>query len=399
MDAVSYSADIDDAEFDFASAFDALGAGPVHLNVQFDEPLLPDDESDWLLGAKQKARRIKRNIEEKDLQIETSRGVIIVGHDRAGFSVNEISNFVKLVGWPLIAEDPLSFEGAISHASLFLVSDMAKEELHPDCVIVIGRTTLSRSTNALIKSASREIVIDPRIEHIDTKRVADQVFWHLPRLVGEIESDPEWIALWNTYSQKTEKLISTLEAWSEPAICQFIASTLKEGSTFYLSSSRPIRDIEGFATPRNGIETFANRGLAGIDGNISCAVGIASQRTSTTALIGDLSFLHDHNGLLSAQGVALRIIVLNNDGGGIFSTLPQSGVDGFEKIFGTPHGLNIEAISAAVGIKTTSVYSISDLGAELAKPIVGLSVVVVQLPTREANAEALRSLYKALAIL
>ena len=392
IDAVAFSADVENSEFDFSSAFNFLRKGPVHLNVQFDEPLLPDDQSDWLVDAHLVSPNRSEHPVVENLSIKTPRGVIVVGHDRAGFTVDEVNDFAMKVGWPLIAEDPLSFESAVSHASLFLGAEQVRAALIPECVIVIGRTTLSRSINSFIKSASREIVIDPRIENIDTKRFADQIFLRIPFLVGEVDVDQAWHALWDLYSKKTETLIPKMESWSEPAICRLIANSLQQGSAFYLSSSRPIRDIEGFASPRSGIETFANRGLAGIDGNISCAVGIASQRTSTTALIGDLSFLHDHSGLLLDKDVALRIIVLNNDGGGIFSTLPQSGVDGFEKIFGTPHGFDLAAISKALGIKTFSITELSELTRELATPVVGLSVVVLQLPSRQENAESLRKL-------
>ncbi|MCX6430015.1 MAG: 2-succinyl-5-enolpyruvyl-6-hydroxy-3-cyclohexene-1-carboxylic-acid synthase [Actinobacteria bacterium] len=397
MDAVAYSADVEDMEFDFDSAFDSLSTGPVHLNVQFDEPLLPDDEADWLVGLTTQARGVISKHAAKDLHIDTQLGVIVVGHDRAGFSVEDLEEFAGKVGWPILVEDPLSFKTSIAHASLFLTASHVREVLKPECVIVIGRTTLSRSINALIKSAGREIVIDPRIEFVDTKRVADEIFFNLPTPVGELMPSDEWLARWKDYSAKTESLIRGMDAWGEPTICGAISESLENGSAFYLSSSRPIRDIEGFSTPRAGVETFANRGLAGIDGNISTSVGIASQRKSTTALMGDLSFLHDHNGLLSAQKVALRIIVLNNNGGGIFSTLPQNGVKGFEKIFGTPHGYDLAAISSALGIRTVTVSTVAALKDELVSPIVELSVVIVELPSREKNAEVLRSLYEAIA--
>ncbi len=391
IDAVSFSADVEDADFDFSSALDFLREGPVHLNLQFDEPLLPDDESDWLVDARPALPKRREDYVVESLSLEPSRGVIVVGHDRAGFTVDEVTAFAKKVGWPLIAEDPLSFAQAVSHASLFLGADKVRNDLKPECVIVIGRTTLSRSVNTFVKSSPSEIVIDPRIENIDTKRVADQIFLRMP-LLDEMEVDHEWHSLWNLYSEKTESLIPEIESWSEAAICRAIASSLPQDSTLYLSSSRPIRDIEAFASPRSGIETFANRGLAGIDGNISCALGIASQRQSTTALIGDLSFLHDHNGLLLTEDVALRIIVLNNDGGGIFSTLPQSGVDGFEKIFGTPHGFDLAAISKALRIKTSTITEQSELARELATTVSGVSVLVIELPSRQTNAEILLAL-------
>jgi 2-succinyl-5-enolpyruvyl-6-hydroxy-3-cyclohexene-1-carboxylate synthase len=160
----------------------------------------------------------------------------------------------------------------------------------------------------------------------------------------------------------------------------------------FIASSRPIRDIESFATARTGIETFANRGLAGIDGNISTALGIATARQSATAIIGDLAFLHDLTGLVGNTAANLRIIAINNDGGGIFSTLPQAGVAGFETVFGTPHGLDLEKVAAGLGITAKTISSFSDLTTELAKPISGVSVLVCQMPNRENNAAQLKAL-------
>jgi 2-succinyl-5-enolpyruvyl-6-hydroxy-3-cyclohexene-1-carboxylate synthase len=132
--------------------------------------------------------------------------------------------------------------------------------------------------------------------------------------------------------------------------------------------------------------------LAGIDGNISTALGIATARQSATAIIGDLAFLHDLTGLVGSTSANLRIIAINNDGGGIFSTLPQAGVAGFETVFGTPHGLDLEKIAVGLGITATTVNSFADLNRELAKPISGISVLVCQMPSREHNAAQLKNL-------
>ena len=182
--------------------------------------------------------------------------------------------------------------------SLFLTSKKLRGVLEPEVAIVIGRTTLSRSVNAFIKSAKREIVIDPRVAMIDINRNADQIFLTLPTVTRVDEIDLEWIAEWRIYSDATLELLNSIPKWSEASIARSVASLLPDESTLFISSSRPIRDVEAFATPRANIETFANRGLAGIDGNISTALGIASQRSSTVAVLGDLSFLHDMNGLI-----------------------------------------------------------------------------------------------------
>ena len=390
--AVAYEADISDPDIKLTRAFNGLLSGPVHLNLQFDEPLVPDDKSKWLKGIKPRDYLLTSKSPREELVIRQSRGVLVIGHDRAGLSVTEITDFAIELGWPIVAEDPLSFPNSIAHASLFLTSEKTREILQPDVVLVIGRTTLSRSINALVKSARKEIVIDPRTVDIDVKRSADQILEGLPELTKEFTFDEEWIPLWHKYSEKAKQAIADVPDWSEQNIARQLSARLPEGSTLFISSSRPIRDIEGFAEPRAGIETFANRGLAGIDGNISTSLGIASQRDSAVAVIGDLSFLHDLTGLIGAKGINLRILVLNNDGGGIFSTLPQNGVDGFEKIFGTPHGLDLNAIATSMGITTKNVKNMKQLLQELSLPIQGISVLVADLPNREVNAKYLKKI-------
>ncbi len=395
-DAVAYAADISEHEFDFSHALTSLSLGPVHLNIQFDEPLLPDDESDWLSGVSKRA--LSQNLAETSAQFTTSstRGVAVVGHDRGGFATHDVVNFLREIGWPVISEDPLFYSESIAHASLFLTSERNRKELRPETVVVIGRTTLSRSINALIKSADQEVVIDSRIESLDTKRTADQLFSAIPTLLNTAEVDTQWMELWQKKSALSRSLLSTLPDWCEENIGRALSAVLPARTPLFISSSRPIRDIEGFAAPRADFETFANRGLAGIDGNISTALGIASQRSNSVAIIGDLSFLHDMGALVATAGVNLRLVVINNDGGGIFSTLPQNSVEGFEKIFGTPHGQDPAAIAQAMGIESRTVATMEDFVRELSAPIKGLSVLVAKVPTRAENAKILVDFYKAI---
>jgi 2-succinyl-5-enolpyruvyl-6-hydroxy-3-cyclohexene-1-carboxylate synthase len=110
-------------------------------------------------------------------------------------------------------------------------------------------------------------------------------------------------------------------------------------------------------------------------------------------VLGDVGFLHDLTGLIHKEDINLKILVINNDGGGIFSTLAQRGVDGFEDVFGTPHGLDIAAIASSMGISAKTINSQAQLIAELSEPVTGLSVVVINVPDREANADFLKGIY------
>ena len=390
--AVRYFADVSGTAYPMELPFNSLQSGPVHLNIQFEEPLVGDDNEQWLENLVISAPKVFSRKSPGTFYTKSTRGVLVIGHDRAGFSLDAVTDFSKQLGWPVIAEDPLSFSDAISHASIFLTSRKIVEDLAPDTVVVIGRTTLSRSINSLIASARKVIAIDPRMATVDGDRTASQKFLQLPT-VEVNQPDQDYAQAWKKYSSRTSKLITDISTWSEALIAREIASGIPTGTSLFISSSRPIRDIEGFAEARTGVETFANRGLAGIDGNISTSLGIASQRNETIAVLGDLGFLHDLTALIHKEEINLKIFVINNDGGGIFSTLSQRGVDGFETVFGTPHGLDPAKIAQSMGISATTISTQSELITELSKPVVGISVVVINAPDRGFNADFLKKIY------
>jgi 2-succinyl-5-enolpyruvyl-6-hydroxy-3-cyclohexene-1-carboxylate synthase len=389
--AVRYFSDVSGGAYPLELPLNALQTGPVHINVQFEEPLLSDDNDAWLDGLKINPPKVFDRKKAGTLASKSTRGLLVIGHDRGGLSVSAVSAFIESLGWPVISEDPLTFAQANAHASLFLTSTTIAKDLAPDTVVVIGRTTLSRSINALIKSARYSFVIDPRLATVDSDRLADKKFTDLPELYVA-PADPEWIAKWQKYSERSAKVVKDLSKWSEPLIAREIAANLPSETALFIASSRPIRDLEAFASTRSGVTTYANRGLAGIDGNISTATGIATHYGSAVAVLGDLAFLHDLTGLIHNDQVNLKIYVVNNDGGGIFSTLPQRGVTGFEQVFGTPHGLDPAAIAVAMGISAKTIDNANDLVKDLTTPIKGLSVVVLNAPNREANADLIKEL-------
>ncbi len=390
--AVRYFADISGSVYPMELPFNSLQSGPVHLNIQFEEPLIGDADESWLENLKITPPKVFDRKSPGTFYTKSTRGVLIIGHDRGGISADAVKNFADELGWPIISEDLLTFPNAISHASVFLTNSAIAKDLAPDTVVVIGRTTLSRSINAFIKMARKEIVIDPRMATVDADRMASQKFTQLP--VVEVPTpDSEYAEKWSKYSARAVKMVADISTWSEALIAREIAANIPNGTSLFISSSRPIRDLEGFAAAREGVETFANRGLAGIDGNISTALGIASKRKETIAVLGDLGFLHDLTGLIQKADVNLKIFVINNDGGGIFSTLSQRGVDGFEEVFGTPHGLDLAAIATSMGVAAKSIGTQKELIAELSEPIKGLSVVVVSAPNREVTADFLKGIY------
>jgi 2-succinyl-5-enolpyruvyl-6-hydroxy-3-cyclohexene-1-carboxylate synthase len=390
--AVRYFADISGSAYPMELPFNSLQSGPVHLNIQFDEPLIGGADDAWLDNLAIAPPKVFDRKSPGTLHTKSTRGLLVIGHDRGGLSQESIVKFAENLGWPVIAEDPLSFENAIFHASIFLTSTKIRSEVKPDTVIVIGRTTLSRSINALIYTARKTIVIDPRMATVDSDRAADQKFLALPALQVPA-ADSDWIATWSKLAERSAKVIADLGIWSEELFAREFARHIPSGAALFIASSRPIRDIEGFAIPRSGVSVYANRGLAGIDGNISTALGIASGANHTYAVIGDLAFLHDVSALSHSSHAKLRLFVIDNNGGGIFSTLPQAGVEGFETIFGTPHDRDIAAIATSFGVKTTTISSVKELSESFTKPVTGFEIVVVKVPTREKNAELLKAIY------
>jgi 2-succinyl-5-enolpyruvyl-6-hydroxy-3-cyclohexene-1-carboxylate synthase len=363
---------------------DHLSGGPVHLNIQFEEPLLSDERTEWLAGI-QITVRTPSCVKKEHLKVG-SKGVLIIGHDRAGFSVEEISEFAQELGWPLIAEDPLSFPNSFAHAALALTDTDLRSYLKSDEIIVIGRTTLSRSINSFIAECPHVIVIDPRVQTVDSNRSASQVFTSLPDISSQ--KDAAWKSQWesvNTLAQGSLQI-----DWSEQDAIKAITSSIPDESALFIGSSRPVRDIEAFATPRGGIATFSNRGLAGIDGNISTAFGIATHFKQSYAILGDLTFLHDVSALVNVPKINLTFFVIDNNGGGIFNTLPQAGVKGFETIFGTPHNLNLEKVISSFGLNVEKAKNVADIHRSIIHTPGGLKFVIIEVPTRKVNAETLK---------
>ena len=373
---------------DFAAEIEIkklLTGSPVHLNVQFDEPLIESEKTDWLAGLKILLPNYENKISGR---LEVGSGLLIIGHDRAGYSVAEVNTFVSKLNWPVISEDPISFPQSIAHASLFLSDPQIAAKLTPENVIVIGRTTLSRSTNTFINLAKKVIVIDPRTTDIDSKREADLILKALPNEVVSVKSDQ---SIWHVASDAAAIQLENL-VWSEQLAITTICELLPDESALFVGSSRPVRDIEAFAHPRSGVSVFANRGLAGIDGNISTVFGVTNEFERTTAILGDLTFLHDISALTNATVGNLRIFVIDNNGGGIFSTLPQANTGNFEQLFGTPHNLDLLKVIAGFGVSVIKITNLGELQSAASKEIKGFEVVVVNVPSRESNADQLKSI-------
>jgi 2-succinyl-5-enolpyruvyl-6-hydroxy-3-cyclohexene-1-carboxylate synthase len=341
--------------------------GPVHVNVPLREPLAPSVERALEPGGRPVADRsiFERLPAELDQLLDemrsTPRGVLVAGSIR--IPETDIVRLAELLRWPVLAE-PISgvrVPGTLS-AGQFLVSNERFVEDHaPDLVVQVGAAPTTRAALAFVAGARSLWIVDPDDLVADPNRVATgRVVVPLRYFVRSIErvasgEDNGWQAAWMEADRRARAAVdATIDAWDEPfegRVARDVAECLPDGSTLVVGSSMPVRDLDLYMRPRDGLRVLANRGASGIDGFVSTALGVAAAAARTTALCGDLTLLHDVGSLVwsARRGLDAVFVVPNNDGGAIFSFLPQRELPEFEELFATPHGLDLAALCRAVG--------------------------------------------------
>jgi len=373
--------------------------GPVHLNMRFREPLLgtvsslPQRDQRSATIAKEVPRFTNRNKRKLLRALESKRGLLVVGPEN--FRPDLVLNLASALRWPLLA-DPRSGtrvpnDVVVAAADSILRNEKFAEKMRPEIILRIGALPASKVVNSwLSSSGAQQIVLTT------SQSLADPDQRCSMHLVGEIDEiceqiinatlklnssatfgDGSWLKQWASAEDSAQKSINAALAdekrITEPAIARAIYAGLPEASHLFVSSSMPIRDVEWFGAPRHGLRVHANRGANGIDGVVSTAVGVAlASGQTTTLLIGDIALLHDVNGLLNLtnRNIDLRIVVVDNNGGGIFSFLPQAqaldpGV--FETIFGTPHTADISLLAQAHKVAFHEINNLKELEEVLAQ--------------------------------
>ena len=371
--------------------------GPVHLNLRFREPLMgfatnlpPRDANDAVI-TKKVALPSSRSLRKLNKALESENGLIIAGPEN--YRVESILRLAETLGWPIIA-DPRSGTRVpnklvVAGADAILRDEDFSKRLRPDVVLRFGTLPASKVVNSWLSgSGANQVVITTTPSLTDPDR---QCSLHIVSDIDELcaglvsvhskesirNRSLSWLDKWVAAEDSAQKAINAALAdepgLTEPGVARAIYALVPEASHLVVSSSMPIRDVEWFGAPRNGLRVHANRGANGIDGVVSTAVGVAlATRQPTTLLIGDIALLHDVNGLinLASRKIDLRIVVIDNNGGGIFSFLPQAQTldeAKFEKIFGTPHDANIKMLAQAHQINTHELTNISDLAEVLSQ--------------------------------
>jgi 2-succinyl-5-enolpyruvyl-6-hydroxy-3-cyclohexene-1-carboxylate synthase len=387
----------------------AMPAGPVHLNVPFREPLIPEGE----LGAAgdDPAERTvvpggggpftavmqgRRAAAAADVAVlaqrlaATERGLIVAGpQDEPGVPA-AIARLAAATGYPILA-DPLSQlrlgphdrSHVVARADLLVRRGTWIDAHRPDLVVRFGAMPTSKAILQFLQTTRpaqlvvdsgdgwREAALLPSVfVHADAAVLAEALAEALTRAAaGSAVARPDhwaddWLAADRTASEALDGWLATLVARDEPfepLPFVHLADLLPDGGILWVGSSMPVRDLDTFLSsgPR-AVRCLANRGANGIDGVVSSALGAAAADEGPVVLVvGDLSFLNDLNALVIARlhRLAATIVLLNNDGGGIFSFLPQAraqapGVglpEAYEELFGTPHGIDVGPIVAALG--------------------------------------------------
>ena len=351
-------------------------AGPVHLNFPFREPLIPKlDEEIFELKERPKGYVQVRNGEltiSEDEFREISqklngykKGIIVCGNiadNKFAQAVTELSTALK---FPVLA-DPLSqlrsglhpLENIVEAYDTFLRNEDAKEYLKPDVILRFGAMPVSKALTIFLKEnhQAEQFVIDGAGGWRDPATLSTEMIFcneiiFCEQLSGltEPKESTEFLEKWREMNELTKAnmaLIKDSQMLSEGRLFYQIAEMLPEEATLFVGNSMPIRDLDSFfLNNHKSIKVMANRGANGIDGTVSTALGSALYSQPLYLVLGDLTFFHDLNGMIAAKlyGIDIRIIVVNNNGGGIFSFLPQSqSPKNFELLFGTPLNLEFE---------------------------------------------------------
>ena len=391
-----------------AYAIAAVGPpGPVHLNFPLREPLvldrplpLPDDATG-------------RDGERPYVVVDTppaiapagdsppfGRIVIVAGADRDPGAARQLARFAERNRIPLLA-DPLSGarrgEAAIAHYDLLLRDREFAGQHQPRFVIRTGDLPTSKPLRAWLAGLqTAQIAFDPDgAWHDPDAVVGTRVKAPYRAQLGdqEIHTDREWYDSWRAADDAVAGAIErTLgDELSEPVVARALGGWLPPEATLFVASSMPVRDVEEFCAARDrGPLVLSNRGANGIDGTVSSAFGAAAAGEGPVALlIGDVALAHDIGGLLPASrlGLALTIVLLNNDGGGIFHFLPVAAeTEAFEQHVATPHGLDFSRAAALYGCRYARPQTPADLRAAVEASIAGDATTIIEVRTdREEN--------------
>jgi 2-succinyl-5-enolpyruvyl-6-hydroxy-3-cyclohexene-1-carboxylate synthase len=388
--------------------------GPVHVNLPLRDPLVPDGDGSWpepldgrpggapwtsagagggqptatadagsaaVAGAGssmyQRAASLQpigTSMRPQDggvLALDwTERGVVVCGD--GDYDPGPLLALAEAAGWPLLAEPSSGARGgpnALSAYGYLLDTPGFVAGHRPDVIVSAGRPGLSRGQLGFLRGApgpvpARHVVVAQGPGRwADPARTATEVAAGVWLRGSGPARNSAWLAAWQRADaaarRAADEILGADELPTEPRVARDLAAALPDGGLLWAGSSLPVRDLDQQMSPRAGLRVLASRGTSGIDGLVSSAIGAALAHQAdgggpAVALLGDLAFVHDAAGLMLGPAEPrpdLCIVVVNNDGGGIFSMLEQAAFpESFERLFGTPHGTDLGLLTRAAGV-------------------------------------------------
>ena len=401
-------------------------AGPVHLNLAFREPLVPTgpplveaegraDGQPWTRSAAQPVHPQPDDVVALAQVVDSHpNGTLIAGWG-AGVTPDTAARFARATGWPVLADPISGLRCGTSAVSMYDPLARAGRLPHPDAVVQVGAPLTGKPARRTLAHASRHVLVDPHGEWLDPDRTAthrlvanpDALLRATAELVCWRAPDGDWPRMWRVEDARARAIVDDLlDGWDEPfegRVVRDVAAALPNEATVVVGSSMPVRDAESFVSARTGLRWVSNRGANGIDGFVSTILGAARGAGSAgpvVGVLGDLTLLHDAGGLLHAaeRGIDATVVVLDNDGGGIFSFLPQADFpEHFERVFGTPHGLDLLAVAMAYGVPGVRIEKADEVVPAVLDAVEAGGVRLVVVPTdRVDNVARHRQVWDAL---
>ncbi len=406
--------------------------GPVHLNLPLRDPLVPDlPDPQVLAGESGAAELAEASLSASappgsrpgglprtrvaapaepglpELELEwTERGLVLAGDGTADPAA--LVRIAAQAGWPLLAEPSSGARYGVTALSSYQYLLDAPGFLagrQPEVIVSAGRPGLTRGQLALLRAAAaggrHVVLLQGPGRWSDPARTATDVAGRLvvrggPPLGERTRWLDSWLAADTAVRHAADRVLDAEGSLSEPQLARDLGAGLPPGALLWAASSMPARDLDRHMAARSDVRVLASRGASGIDGLVSAAIGAALAHQAdgggpAVALLGDLALLHDAPGLVLGPAEPrpdLCIVVVNNDGGGIFSTLEQAAFpESFERLFGTPHGADLGALAVAAGLPYQLVESATDLPAALA----GTGLRLVEVRTDRSEGAKLRA--------
>ncbi|WP_210364809.1 2-succinyl-5-enolpyruvyl-6-hydroxy-3-cyclohexene-1-carboxylic-acid synthase [Bacillus sp. REN3] len=404
-------------------------AGPVHLNFPFREPLIPVMDDKLFETTERSSGYVEIQTGNLCLPDEVyaelgkdlshySKGIIVCGQMDNDRFAEEVTVLAEKLKFPILA-DPLSQLRSGTHDGRYIVdsydaflrNEDAREALKPELIIRFGAMPVSKALTIFIKEnrGARQIVVDggggwrePSMSASDMLYSDEAVFCKKISENIHPANGSAYFEKWhaaNSAAKEKMAAVSEVAELSEGKLFHQLMEWLPESAVLFVGNSMPIRDLDSFFLfNEKNIKVMANRGANGIDGVVSTALGAAVVSQPFYLVLGDLTFYHDLNGLLPAKlyNLDINILLINNNGGGIFSFLPQADEPKhFEKLFGTPLDLDFSHVVAMYGGKYDAIKDWDHFSEVLNenKGIHGLKVMEIQ-TARDRNLTEHRDLWK-----